>query len=90
MYQNYQDLVDGKQITPEQETEILTKINLICDKFKGSHNFHNYTVKISPKDDRAKRYIISMKAELINHDSNEQSSMKFVRFSLEGQSFIYH
>lgn len=38
--------------------------------YEGTKNFHNFTIKIKPKDPEAMRYILSMKASLCQNPEN--------------------
>ena len=68
------------------EEQTMERINAMCGKFKGTHNFHNYSQKIEPTDPSAKRYILDMKAEKFPFESE----IPFIKFTIKGQSFIYH
>ena len=35
----------------------------ILGQYKGTHNFHNFTVRMSPTDPSAKRYILDFRCE---------------------------
>lgn len=47
----------------------------------GSQNFHNYSKGYKAKDPRSRRYVTSFKCERVK---------EYVRFTIKGQSFIYH
>ncbi|KAL4476269.1 hypothetical protein ABPG74_010002 [Tetrahymena malaccensis] len=87
MYQKYDDIMAGTPITEEFEQNTLQRVSTLADKFKGTHNYHNYTRQMKAKDPRCMRYILDMKTEII---TNPQNGMKFIRFTLVGQSFVYH
>ena len=52
--------------------------------YRGTHNFHNYTVRDSPDDPSAFRYILSFECE----PPFEVNGVRFVRCVVVGQSFI--
>ena len=72
--------------------------------YLGTHNFHNFTKGYKTSDPRCDRFIISMRAELVEEqvinkyleerfsDEEERKAHRitFIRFTLVGQSFIYH
>jgi len=67
----------------EKEGEIertLERLNGFCEKFKGTHNFHNYTKKMRATEPQAMRYIMDMKCELV--DMGEGG--KFFRYLIRG------
>jgi tRNA pseudouridine38-40 synthase len=43
--------------------EQLERLNGILKNFEGTHNFHNFTVRVLPSDPAATRYILSFKCE---------------------------
>lgn len=47
------------RFTQEQQA----RLNKLLSKYEGTHNFHNYTVRVSPDDPAAMRYILSFKCE---------------------------
>jgi tRNA pseudouridine38-40 synthase len=69
-----------KEITPEEEKRIFERVKSLTEKFKGTHNFHNYTVKMKAKDKKAQRYIIDINCQMLNDDKYG----KFIRFDLHG------
>lgn len=85
VYQKYEDLVAGVELTSEKEAAILARVTHLANKFKGSHNYHNYTRAMKAKDPRCMRFIHDMQTQLV-----ENGSQKYIRVTLTGQSFIYH
>ncbi len=47
------------RFTQEQQA----RLNKVLSGYVGTHNFHNYTVRVSPDDPAAMRYILSFKCE---------------------------
>ncbi len=47
------------RFTQEQQA----RLNKVLSEYVGTHNFHNYTVRVSPDDPAAMRYILSFKCE---------------------------
>ncbi|CAI9777923.1 unnamed protein product [Fraxinus pennsylvanica] len=67
----------------EQERE---RFNRILKFYEGTHNFHNFTTRITAEDPSAKRYIISFNANnMVNVEGVE-----FVKCEVIGQSFMLH
>lgn len=87
MYQNYSDMLKGVALTQDEENALFERVTNIACRFKGTHNFHNYTHMMKAKDPKCMRYIIDIRTELVE---SPDKSMKFVRFVIQGQSFIYH
>mgnify|MGYP002623221577 FL=1 len=77
---------DPTNITPETEEKSLLRIKGLCEKFIGTHNFHNYTKSMKATDPRANRYIMRMDCGLVD----QQERGKYIKFVIQGQSFIYH
>jgi len=77
---------DPKNITEEVEQKTLERLRVLVQKFKGTHNFHNYTSKMRASDPKAMRYIMEFDVEI--KDFGEQG--RFFQFRIRGQSFIYH
>ena len=47
------------KFTKEQEA----RLSKLLSNYEGTHNFHNYTVRVAPDDPAAMRYILSFKCE---------------------------
>lgn len=78
-----------------KNADILSKLQEYLKKFKGTHNYHNFTKKGNPKEKTNVRYIIDMSVERVSKEELESilgkpSINQYVRFKLHGQSFIYH
>jgi tRNA pseudouridine38-40 synthase len=70
------------KITPEYHQKIQT----VCEYFKGSKKYHNYTKKISFNDASSVRHIYQFSCdELINFES-----FQAIKFKIVGQSFLYN
>ncbi|XP_049593891.1 pseudouridylate synthase 1 homolog [Syngnathus scovelli] len=68
------------------DPETLQKVNHLFARFKGTHNFHNFTSQKSPKDPSARRYITEMSCgEPFILNQNE-----FAVITVRGQSFMMH
>ena len=39
------------------------RLTSILSQYKGTHNFHNFTIRMSPTDPSAKRYILDFCCE---------------------------
>ncbi len=67
--------------------EKLERLTQLCKMYIGTKNHHNFTRKIHPKEDRAKRYMYSI--DVIN-SSLIVNEMEFLQFEIHGTSFLYH
>ncbi|XP_077479814.1 pseudouridylate synthase 1 homolog [Stigmatopora argus] len=66
--------------------ETLRRVNLLFARYKGTHNFHNFTSQKAPKDPSARRYITEMSCgEPFILSNNE-----FAVIKVRGQSFMMH
>jgi len=75
---------EGGKFVFTEETR--ARISSVLANYCGTHNFHNYTVKVKPTDSQAKRYILSFDcSEPFMVDGEE-----FVRCTVLGQSFMLH
>ncbi|KAL3864952.1 hypothetical protein ACJMK2_006593 [Sinanodonta woodiana] len=75
-------VTDEYRITPE----IINRVNEILKLFKGTHNFHNFTSGVKPKDPSAKRYIIDFTCG----EPFVREGTEFVILTVKGQSFMMH
>lgn len=64
----------------------IKEFNSILQRFKGTHNFHNFTSQKLPTDVSATRYIINMECGLPFIKEN----LEFVIVRVKGQSFMLH
>ena len=71
-----------EDLSEEEMKKICEKINFCCSKFKGTHNFHNYSKGLKAKDPRSKRYVLEFGC---SHMEGQ-----WLKFTIRGQSFIYH
>eukprot|EP01083_Nonionella_stella_P110947 325056_1 len=67
--------------------DLLGKLKELCQIYVGTRNYHNFTRRTHPKEDRAKRFIYSM--EIVNN-SLIMDGMEYVQFEIHGTSFLYH
>ena len=56
-------LVAGTSSAFKFDDAAMKRLNELLGLYVGTHLFHNYTVKVSPKDPAAKRYMVSFAAE---------------------------
>ncbi|KAL3682508.1 hypothetical protein R1sor_000530 [Riccia sorocarpa] len=64
----------------------LIRLNRILARYKGTHNYHNFTARTQAEDPSANRYIISFEAD----DVVTVDGIEFVRLHVVGQSFMLH
>ena len=62
------------------------KVEKILNNYVGTHNFHNYTVRVSPDDPAAMRYILSFDCSM----PFTVNGVEFVKTTVVGQSFMLH
>jgi len=72
--------------------EKLEYFNVILKRYKGNHNFHNYTWKGDPLAKSSDRYILDVRAEFLNPAiiGEDAKLEEFVIIYLHGQSFLYN
>ncbi|ACO66872.1 predicted protein, partial [Micromonas commoda] len=68
------------------DEELRARVNKILGNYCGTHNFHNYTVRVDPNDAAAMRYIISFECG----EPFVIDGVEFVRTTVVGQSFMLH
>ncbi len=64
----------------------LARLNGLLARFVGTHNFHNYTVRVSADAAAARRYILSFAAT----PPAEVAGARLVTLHVLGQSFMLH
>jgi tRNA pseudouridine38-40 synthase len=64
----------------------LARLNGLLGRFVGTHNFHNYTVRVRPDDPSARRYILAFAAS----PPSEAHGARLVTLQVLGQSFMLH
>ena len=70
------------KLTPEYHE----KIQNICKYYKGTKKYHNYTKKMSFKEESTNRHIYELSCdELIDYEG-----FQAVKFKIIGQSFLYN
>jgi len=72
--------------SPKVIEELLESLNKMCEIFKGTHKFHNYTKGIGPNQSQACRNIFDMTAKT----SFTLNGIEFIEFFIKGQSFLYN
>ena len=65
---------------------VRARVNKILGNYCGTHNFHNYTIRVDPNDASAMRYIISFECG----EPFMIDGVEFVRTTVVGQSFMLH
>ena len=93
VFSDYEDSIVGDD--EEKNDKIVHSLKEYIKKFKGTHNYHNFTKKGNPKEKTNMRYILDMTVDRVPKDELERilghaSRNQYVRFKLHGQSFIYH
>ncbi|XP_062410009.1 tRNA pseudouridine synthase A [Sardina pilchardus] len=68
------------------EASTLEWVNRLFARFKGTHNFHNYTSQKGPRDPSAKRYITHMTCG----EPFLRQGAEFAVITVRGQSFMMH
>nr|XP_057912578.1 tRNA pseudouridine synthase A [Doryrhamphus excisus] len=68
------------------DPETLGRVNLLFARYKGTHNFHNFTSQKAPSDPSARRYIMDMSCG----EPFVLSDAEFAVIKVQGQSFMMH
>lgn len=68
------------------EEGTIERVKDILSKYKGTHNFHNFTSGRKPNDPSSKRYIISFECG----EPFVREGMEFAVLTVKGQSFMLH
>ncbi|XP_061657217.1 tRNA pseudouridine synthase A [Syngnathoides biaculeatus] len=68
------------------DPETLQRVNLLFARYKGTHNFHNFTSQKASKDPSARRYITEMSCG----EPFVLSDNEFAVIKVRGQSFMMH
>lgn len=77
---------DVQDETYRLSAETLRQVNQLLARYKGTHNFHNFTSQKWPWEPSAQRYILDMFCEA----PFERDSMEFAVIKVKGQSFMTH
>lgn len=64
----------------------MARMTGILAQYEGTHNFHNYTVRVKACAPQAKRFMLSFKCEGVT----EIKGQRWVRMAVVGQSFMLH
>lgn len=88
-YREYEYLFPIRCLYTDGEftTERLTQLNSLCAKFQGTKSYHNFTKKLEKAKAQSKRYIIKFE---VSDTLVTLKDLAFIRFSITGQSFLYH
>ena len=62
------------------------RVSSVLGNYVGTHNFHNYTVRVDPEDPAAMRYILSFDCSA----PFTVNGVEFVKTNVVGQSFMLH
>lgn len=73
---------------------LLNEINQLVNVYKGTRNYHNFTVKTEFTSPTAKRFIRKISAEILYPSTVSEQFRKYenpyVLFTIEGHGFMYH
>lgn len=64
----------------------LRQVNRLLARYKGTHNFHNFTSQKGPREPSAQRYVLDVFCE----EPFEREGMEFAVIKVKGQSFMTH
>lgn len=70
--------------------ETLERVNSLFSRYKGTHNFHNFTSQKSAQDPSARRYIMEMSCGEPFLGGQEEGASEFAVITVRGQSFMLH
>ncbi|KAG1078465.1 hypothetical protein G6F42_024248 [Rhizopus arrhizus] len=76
----------AKLLAYRVDQERFSKFKQAMQMFKGTHNFHNYTIARSFKDQAANRFMIDINVD----DPMIIGGMEWISVKLHGQSFMLH
>lgn len=68
------------------DDDCTAKMTAILKQFEGTHNFHNYTVRVDSGSPQAKRFILEFSCQGVFKIGNES----WVKLVVVGQSFMLH
>jgi tRNA pseudouridine38-40 synthase len=68
LFFNREDFKNEKILNELEKDEILTKLNHLVTFYLGTHNYHNLTKGYKVNDPKCDRYMMSMKAELVEDE----------------------
>jgi tRNA pseudouridine38-40 synthase len=71
------------RVTPDR----VSKFQAALDLYKGTHNFHNYTIQKNANDPSAKRHI---KSFMVNPQPISIRDTEWLSIKVHGQSFMMH
>ncbi|KAF2093388.1 pseudouridine synthase [Rhizodiscina lignyota] len=82
---------ESYRLSPER----LSKVNDTLSKYRGTFNFHNYTVRKAPNDPSAKRHIKSFISTTSPSSKSETGTFEiggteWLSIKVHGQSFMMH
>ena len=79
--------------------EVKTQLHELWSSFTGTKKYHNFTKDVKPHENQAARYMMRMTANefmYVNRetfavtDEADENAIEFVRFYLQGQSFLFN
>lgn len=77
---------DVQDETYRLSAETLQQVNRLLACYKGTHNFHNFTLQKGPHEPSARRYVLEMYCE----PPFEREGLEFAVIKVKGQSFMMH
>lgn len=77
---------DAQDETYRLSAETLRRVNGLLARYKGTHNFHNFTSQKGPREPSAQRYVLDMFCE----EPFERDGLEFAVIKVTGQSFMTH
>ncbi|XP_032126764.1 tRNA pseudouridine synthase A isoform X4 [Cebus imitator] len=77
---------DVQDETYRLSAETLQQVNRLLARYKGTHNFHNFTSQKGPQEPSARRYILDMYCE----EPFVREGLEFAVIRVKGQSFMMH
>eukprot|EP00485_Elphidium_margaritaceum_P006359 CAMPEP_0202705026 /NCGR_PEP_ID=MMETSP1385-20130828/17623_1 /ASSEMBLY_ACC=CAM_ASM_000861 /TAXON_ID=933848 /ORGANISM="Elphidium margaritaceum" /LENGTH=570 /DNA_ID=CAMNT_0049363171 /DNA_START=87 /DNA_END=1795 /DNA_ORIENTATION=+ len=66
---------------------LVDKLQELCQIYVGTRNYHNFTRKTHPNEDRAKRFMTSVN---ISNADIVVDDIQYVLIEIHGTSFLYH
>jgi tRNA pseudouridine38-40 synthase len=98
VFQSEEDIRNKKPQTDEEFNQLIEELRGQFSRYLKTHNYHNFTKRMKETDPKCNRYMVELsvnpvKKEQISDYCNEEkieSGVRWIRFTLLGQSFIYH
>lgn len=86
MLLRYKDSAEDLDVSYRMNSDTLATLRSTLKAFEGTHNFHNFTSRLQPRDPKCNRYILSFTAE----EPFVAMGLEWVKLIVLGQSFLFN